>query len=174
MMKQYLEAGKIVNTRGIAGEIKVESYCDTPNILAGLKRVFFDDEGKVSAEVNHGSVYAGYAYLKLCGVTTVEQAQKLKNRVLFADRGDLAVKKGSVFIADLIDLPVIDADKGIVYGKIAEVINRGASDIYRITNGENEYLLPAVKEFVVKIDTDAGVFVRPIPGMFDEAEEVRE
>ena len=173
-MKQYLEAGKIVNTRGIAGEIKVESYCDSPAVFGKLKKVYFDDAGKVSAKITKAGVYDGYAYLKLEGVTTIEQAQKLKNRVIFADRDEIPKAKGSVFIADLIGLAVYDADTGVNYGKVAEVINRGASDIYRIVNGEKEYLIPAVKEFVVGIDLEKGVALRPIEGMIDAAEEVRE
>ena len=173
-MKQYLEAGRIINTRGIAGEIKVESYCDSPAVFGKLKSIWFDDSGKVSAKIVKAGVYDGYAYIKLEGVTSIEQAQKLKNRVIYADRNEIPKAKGSVFIADLIGLAVYDADTGVIYGKVEEVINRGASDIYRVVNGENEYLIPAVKEFVVGIDLEKGVALRPIACMIDAPEEVRE
>ncbi len=172
-MKQYLEAGKIINKRGIKGELKVETYCDTPQALCALKKLYLDPAGKDGRAVLSAKVYKGCGYLLLEGVSTPEQADALRGRVLYADRGDLPLTEGSVFIDDLIGLPVYDTDTGTVYGKVKEVFNRGASDIYAISDGKNEYFVPAVKEFIIAVDTEKGIAVRPIAGMFDQAEEIR-
>ena len=95
-----------------------------------------------------------------------DAARSLRNRIVYAARGDIVLEAGSHFIADLIGLPVIDADSRRVYGEIVDVINRGASDIYVIRTEAGESMMPAVDEFVVEIDLDRGVFVRPIEGMF--------
>ena len=68
---------------------------------------------------------------------------------------------------------VYDADTSADYGVLTEVFNRGASDIYRIEKDGKEYLIPAVKDIVIKIDPDSGIFIRPIPGLIDDAEEIR-
>ena len=62
---------------------------------------------------------------------------------------------------------MIDADNGTVYGTLSETINRGASDIYVVKTANGERMIPAVDEFIDRIDLEKGVFVRPIPGMLD-------
>ena len=86
----------------------------------------------------------------------------------------MELDKDSVFIDDILELPVIDADNGDTYGILKEVFNRGASDIYRVVgkNGK-EYLIPAVKEIIVRIEPQSGIYIRPIPGLIDDAEEIR-
>ena len=97
----------------------------------------------------------------------------MRGMLLYANRDELVIDEDSVFIADLLGCDVVDADTGKVYGTLEEVFNRGASDIYRIVNGKNEYLFPAVDEFVVRAEPGLPILIRPIPGMFDGAEEIR-
>lgn len=171
MKNKYLECGKIINTHGVAGAVKVENRCDTPKILASLKRIYFKDGDRYGEKkVLSGSVMGQFVLLKLEGVTDLDGAAALKNTLIYADREDLPVEEGAVFIADLIGLPVIDVDDGREYGKLSEVINRGASDIYVVDTPAGERMMPAVAEFVKSIDTEKGIFVKPIGGMFDDAE----
>ena len=172
-MKQYLEACEIINVRGLKGEVKVDSFCDSLEVLCGIDTLYFDDNGTCSVKVISAKPYKGFVYLMLESVTTVEQANKLRGKILYADRDDIPVDDGAYFIEDLLGLCVIDADKGKVYGTISDVFNSGASDIYAIKKDEKLYYFPAVDEFIVKTDLDKGVFIRPIRGMFDEAEEIK-
>lgn len=172
-MKEYLEAGKIINKRGLAGELKIESYCDTPQAFCSFTRVFLDDSGKDMRKVLSAKVYREWVYLKIEGVTSAELADKLRGKSVYINRNDMIIGEDSVFIDDILGLDVINADNGRIYGKLDEVFNSGASDIYRVTNGKNEYLIPAVDEFIVEIDFEKGIFIRPIPGMVDDAEEIR-
>ena len=87
---------------------------------------------------------------------------------------DLGVSKiladldeGEYFITDLTGLNVIDANDGRVYGKLSEVINRGASDIYVVDTPNGERMIPAVPEFIDRIELETGIFVTPIEGMLD-------
>ena len=173
---QYLEAGKIINKRGLAGELKIESYCDSPDVFASFPALYLDREGNDRRKVLSAKVYRGFAYLRLAGVESAEEADRLKNRMVYVDRADVRLDETRTLVADLVGLPVIDADTGVTYGIIAEVFNRGASDIYRIVGqgacGNGEYLFPAVKQYIVSMDLEHGVLVRPIPGLFDDAEEV--
>ena len=166
-LKTHLECGKIINTHGINGVVKAESWCDSPEILASLEKVFILENGKMKKyKINSASVFKRFVLLELVGVTTVEDAEKLREKILYLERDDLELEDGEVFIADLIGLPVIDADSGIEYGKVTDVINAGASDIYVIDTPNGEAMMPAVKEYVESIDLEKGVFVRPIEGMF--------
>ncbi len=171
MINRYLECGKIINTHGVAGAVKVENRCDTPKILASLKKIYFKSgEQYRETKVLSGSVMGQFVLLKLDGVADLDGAAALKNTFIYADREDLPIEEGAVFIADMIGLPVINADTGKEYGKLSEVMNRGASDIYVVDTPAGERMMPAVKEFVRSVDVEKGIFVTPIEGMFDDAE----
>ena len=87
-------------------------------------------------------------------------------------RSDIPVKRGAVLIADIIGLPVIDQNSGRVYGRVKDVTDSPASKLYVIETDSGEVLLPGVKEFVKKIDTESGVYITPIPGFFGDGDEI--
>ena len=172
-MKEYLEAGKIINKRGLAGELKVESYCDSPDVFCDFDKIYLDENGKDERKVLSVKLYKEWVYLRIDGVKSAEDADRLRNKLIYVNRNDIDIDEDSIFIDDILGLDVIDADNGTTYGQLDEVFNRGASDIYRVVNGSKEYLIPAVDEIVVEIDTEKGIFIRPIPGLIDDAEEIR-
>ena len=166
MKAKYLDCGKIINTHGTDGAIKLESWCDSPEILAGLKRIYLKrGEEYRPMKVKKASVFKIFVIAKVDGVNSIDEAMALREEVIYADRDDIPVGNGH-FIADLLGLEVIDVDSGVVYGKLSEVINRGASDIYVVSTPDGERMIPAVPEFVRSIDLDKGIFVKPIEGMF--------
>ncbi len=167
MQAAYLECGKIINTHGIDGAVKLESWCDSPDILADLERVFIKEGNTYKQyDVLRASVFKQFVIAKLDGVKDIDAAQALVGTVIYAAREDFELGEGDYFIADLIGLDIIDADSGKVLGKLREVINRGASDIYVIDTPDGERMMPAVEEFVDRIELDSGIYVRPIEGMF--------
>ena len=166
--EKYLECGKIINTHGVKGAVKAESWCDSPEILADLERIYTEEKGRVvEYKVVKGSVFKQFVLFELEGVFGMDAALEMKNKVIYASRDDIELEEGDYFIADLIGLPVIDADSGREYGKITDIINTGASDIYVIKTEKGESMMPAVEEFVKEIDPEKGIFVRPIEGMFE-------
>ncbi len=166
----YIECGKIINTHGFRGGLKLESWCNTPTDLAALKRIFIKSGADAFSEkkMMKASVFKQFVIAEIEGVEDMDSAIALKNTVIYAARADFKLKKGEFFISDLVGLDVIDADTGKVYGTLLETINRGASDIYVVKTETGDKMIPAVKEFIDRIDIERGVFVRPIEGMFDE------
>ena len=144
-VKKYLEAGKIVSVFGIKGEIKVQPWCDGPEFLCGFDTLYYKSG------------------------TPVEEAQKLRNRVLYIDRDDVELDEGCYFVQDLIGLEVVDADSGESYGKITDVSQTGANDVYHITDEKgNVKLIPAIPEVVAETDIEGGVMkITPLEGLFD-------
>lgn len=172
MKQQYLECGKVINKRGIFGELKVECYCDSPDAIKTARVLYGDKDGKEVFDVQSIKDYKGFLYIKLASVTTAEQADLMRGKILFVDRKDVKIEKDSNFIADLVGLEVRDANNGTVYGKVKEVLNYGASDIYVVNDGAKDYMLPAVPGIIVEIDTESHITVNPIQGIFDDAEEI--
>ncbi len=168
MKKEYLEAGKIVTTHGIRGEVKVMPYTDVPELLCEFDRLFI---GKAHEEigVERARVFKSTVIMKLEGVDTPEAAEKLRNKLLYMHRDDLELDEDTYFIQDLIGMEVSDADTGEVYGKLADVMQTGANDVYVIKGENREYLVPAIADVIVSTDTGSGrMTIRPLPGLFDE------
>ena len=102
MNKNYLECGKIINTHGIKGAMKVESWCDSPDVLADLERLWFAKDGTYhSRRVLRASIFRQFVLMDLEGVDSEEAANALRNTVVYAVREDLPLEEGDAFIVDL-------------------------------------------------------------------------
>ncbi len=171
MLQQYLEAGKIVGTHGVKGELRVEPWCDSPAFLKRLKTLYWKQGGELApVAVRSARVHKNLLLVVLEGVTSIEQADVLRGRVLYLDRKDVRLPKDRFFIADLMGVEAFDADTGRCYGKVTEVFKTGANDVYQITDdaGKN-YLIPVVEHVVIETDIEGRrISIRPIKGIFDD------
>lgn len=168
MKNEYLEAGKIVNTHGIRGEVKIMPYCDSPELLCEFDRLFM---GKSLKEIyiERSRVQKNMIICKIEGVDTPEEAEKLRNKMLYMQRDDLELDEDTYFIQDLIGMTVKNADTDEIYGTIDDVFQTGANDVYSIKNGDKSYLIPAIADVVINTDIDSGIMtIRPLEGLFDE------
>lgn len=168
-MKKYLEIGKIVSVQGLKGEIRVEPWCDSPEFLCEFDTLYFD-KGKTPLEVERSRQQKNIVIMKLKGTDTVEQAQLLRNKILYMDREDVELEEGAYFVQDLIGLTVIDIDSGRDYGKICEVSFTGANDVYHIKDKDGAVrLIPAIPDVVISTDIGEGVMkIHVLEGLFDE------
>ena len=173
MRSTYLEGGKICTSHGVRGALKLEHFCDSPRVLAGVKTVYLLEKGEYRPlSVLSASVSGQFVIMTLEGIDTREAAIAMRGRTLYLHREDVPVKKGSMLIVDMIGLPVVHAESGAPLGKISGVSDLAGRRIYEIDYEGRVVLLPDVKEFIKEIDQEAGMRVLPIPGFFDEADEV--
>lgn len=169
MKKEFLECGLVRAPHGVRGILSVESWCDSPRVLASQKRVYilgrdgtYGERAVISASPSADRVLMG-----LEGVDSREAAQAMKNTVLYLRREDIPVAKGAMLIADMIGLPVVDCDTGRVYGEISDVRDGVRYKLYTVKTESGEVILPGVDEFIKGLDAERGLSVRPIPGFFD-------
>lgn len=166
-MKRFLEIGKIVAVQGLKGEIRVDPWCDSPDFLCEFDQLYFN-KGETPVTIVRARPHKNIVLMKIEGVDTPEDAQKLRGKILYMDREDVELEEGCYFVQDLIGLEVIDADDNTVYGKLSQVTATGANDVYHIKNGENEYLIPAIPDVIVKTDIENGqLIIRKMEGLFD-------
>ena len=166
--KKYLECGKLTNTHGVYGAMKTESWCDSVQVLASLTCVYLEKNGKYSPlHVTRASIFKNLVIFEFEEVPDMDTAEMLKGSVIYADREDIPIEEGSVFISDMIGLPVLDADSGESYGTLKDVNNLGASDLYVVATPAGDRFIPAVPEFVKKVDVEKGIYITPIPGLLD-------
>ncbi len=170
MIKEYLEIGEITGTHGVRGEIRLNPWCDSPEFVKGFKTLYFDGNSGCAVKLKSARPHGNVVLLKLDGVDTVEDAQKLRGKVLYMKRSDARLPEGHYFIAELIGCRVYDADDaGKCYGTLTDVSETGANDVWHITNESGEYLIPAIPDVVIKTDVAADcVVIRPLKGIFDD------
>ena len=168
MLKQYLEIGKIVGTHGVRGELRAECWCDSPQFFATFKKLYFV-EGNEKIDVT-SRPHKNMALVKIKGVESVEQADLLRGKVLYVNRKDIRLPKGTNFIQDIIGLEVKDVDSEVVYGKVTEVIKTGANDVYEVKSEDKKaYYIPVIKDVVIETNPKKGVvLIRPMKGIFDD------
>ena len=161
MANQLLECGKIVNTHGIRGEVKIQPWADSPEVLCALPALYIDGAPVAlrSARVHKGNVIA-----LLEGVSDVDQAMLLKNKVVWLNRDDLRLPEGTFFLADLIGLRVVD-EEGQEVGILNEVLSPSRQQVY-VVKGDRELMIPAVPQFILETNVAGGyIKVRLIEGM---------
>lgn len=160
--KKFIEAGKIVNTHGINGEVKIQPWCDSAEFLCGFDCLYINE---TPFKVQSASVHKNCVIARLEGVAAVGMAMALKNSIVCIQRADVQLGEGEYFIADIIGLPVYDEESGAQIGTLSEVLEYPASKIY-VVSGSPERLIPAVPEFIRKVDTvNRAIYVRLIEGM---------
>jgi 16S rRNA processing protein RimM len=164
MKNRFLEAGKIVNTHGVHGEVKLVPWCDSPEFMLDFSKLYLNE---APLHVLSSKVHKGNLILHLEGIDDVESAMRLVGSVLFIDREDAELPEGRIFQADLIGLEVRSASDGRVLGTLIDVLDLPAHPVY-VVRGEKEYLIPAVEEFLVETNPEGGYLrVRLIEGMGD-------
>lgn len=158
-MRKFISVGQIINTHGIKGELKVYPLSDDIKRFRNLSKVYIDGEEK---KVVWCKMQADKVILKLSDIETMEDAVKLKDKYIDVLREDaVTLKEGRYYIADIIGCSVVDTD-GTNYGKISEVLQTGSNDVYWI-KGENEILIPALKDIVLKIDIEnEKITIKPV------------
>lgn len=159
--KKYIEAGKIVNTHGVKGEVKIQVWLDSPEFLRKFKTLYIDSK---PVKLLSGRTHKGFLIAALEGVEDINAAMSLKNKTVFIDRDDAKLPKGAYFLQDIIGARVVDEQGGEI-GTLEDILETPASDVY-VVRGESEHLIPAVDEFILSTDAENGVItVRLIEGM---------
>ena len=161
MKKRYLEAGQIVNTHGVRGEVRIQPWADEAAFLTRFRRFYIDG---APVKVRSCRVHKQMCVAALEGVEDVNAAMALKGKVLFIDREDARLPAGTVFLQDIIGARCVD-ETGRELGTVEDILSEPAASVL-VVQGEREILIPDVPAFVLDKDADAGlVTVRLIDGM---------
>lgn len=158
MKLQFLEAGEIVTTHGVRGEVKVLPWADSPEFLMDYNRVII---GTAEYKVEQCRIQKSCNLVKLSGVDTMEQAQQLRGKIIKIYRVD--APSDLIFAAELMDMEVYCEETCI--GRITDVLDYPGNKVY-VVKGDHEYMIPAVKQFVLSTSLEENKMqVRLIEGM---------
>lgn len=168
-MKQFLEVGKLINTHGIKGELKLELWCDGIDYIKQFKTLYLDDGGNRPLTLLSARAQKNHAIVKFLEITSIDEAEKLKNSILFGNRNDVKIDEDANYIQDIIGCSVVDIESERRYGEVCDVFNYGASDVLDIKTDSGHEYAPVIDEIVKKIDTENHVIlIKYMKGLFNE------
>ena len=158
MKLQFVEAGEIVSTHGVRGEVKVLPWLDCPEMLCEFDRCRI--EGK-DYKIEQCRVQKTCNLVKLNGIDTMEAAQLMRGKTVELYRDD--IDDEVIFAAELIGVEVFCEGEQI--GKIVDVLDYPGNSVY-VVKGKHEYMIPAVSAFILETNMAENTMqVKLIEGM---------
>lgn len=156
-MKDMLQVGAITSTHGLQGEVKVFPTTDDPKRYSQLKEVWLDT-GKemLELEIQRVKYFKQFVIVKFKGIDRIEDVERYVKKSLYVTRENaVELEEDEYFIADLIGLNVIDEDSKKL-GTLSDVLATGANDVYVVTKGDSEILIPAIGDCILEVNVEDG------------------
>lgn len=164
-----IPTGIIVNTHALAGEVKVVPWSDEAEFLLAFDE--FEIQGIGAVKVKSARLAGVNVLIHFCGYDHIDQAVRLKGRQIAVRREKVKLEPGVYFHQDLIGCEVVDEKTGVLYGKVRQIMRTGANDVYVVSDGGREVLIPAIADVIARTDIEAGkIWITPIKGLFDDDE----
>lgn len=157
-MYNYLQIGKIINIHGVMGEVKVIPLTDDPARFKKLKWVYIEINNSLEKfNITGVKFFKNTVIVKLDGIDTPENAEKLKEHFMVVDREHaVSLPDDTFFVCDIIGASVYD-ENGILLGELVNVLQTGSNDVYVVRDSNNsEILIPALKSVVKKVSVKDG------------------
>ncbi len=167
----FLAVGKVRRPHGVAGDVLVEVYTDFPERLQ-TKAVVYAGEAHVPLTIRRQRIHNDGILLGFEEFTTPEQVGRFRNQILYIVVADaVELPEGEFYYHELLGLSVLD-ESGESLGKVTEIIQTGANDVYAVTDeAGKEILLPAIAEVVLDVDLDTRIIkVHLLPGLVEEGD----
>lgn len=167
MENKILEIGKVVNTHGIRGELKIQPWCDDPSIFNELEYIYID--GK-KFNITRSRFHKACEIVAVEGINNINEAEILKNKTVTIEREMLGeLPEGTYYIADILGLDVKTTD-GKYLGIVDNVISTGSNDVYEVKReGKKPLLLPVIDDVIDEVNISGGyINVTLIKGLADD------
>ena len=158
-----VKIGVIVKPVGLSGEVKVYNFSDSKERFKELEGVFAGDLWRT---IEKARFLKENVILKLSGIDGIDEAEKARGTELFIDAALLPeLPEGEFYIRDIIGFSVFE-ESGVLLGRLTDVIQGSAQDLFEVEVGEKKALIPAVEEFIKDIDTgNKKITVKLIEGL---------
>lgn len=160
-MEDLLQVGVITGTHGLKGEVKVFPTTDDKERFLDLEEVLLDTGDELlELKVEYCKFFKKFVFVKFEGLDEINEVEKYKRCPLLVTRDNaVELEEDEYFVADLLGLTIID-DSGVTIGKLENVIETGANDVYEVlTEDGGRILLPAIKECILDVDMEEGIIL---------------
>lgn len=160
-MEDLLQVGVITGTHGLKGEVKVFPTTDDKERFLDLEEVLLDTGDELlELKVEYCKFFKKFVFVKFEGLDDINEVEKYKRCPLLVTKDNaVELEEDEYFVADLLGLTIID-DSGVTIGKLENVIETGANDVYEVlTEDGGRILLPAIKECILDVDMEEGIIL---------------
>ena len=166
-MEKELFAAEIVNTHGIRGEVKAICHTDSAEFFNNIKNIRLEPSN-ASFVLTASRPHKGAVLLKLKGVDTIEDAEKLVGQKIYVQRSEARLPEGRYYITDIIGLKVI-SEEGEEIGTVIDVFRTGSNDVFEVKRkGLKNAYIPHIDDIVKEIDLEKGITIHVMEGLLDE------
>lgn len=170
MAKEFLEAGKIVSTHGLKGEMRLQPWSDDASFLSSFESVFLDENGEREVRIISAKAHKNICLLRLEGIDSIEKAEALRNNIIYIKKSSATLEEGSFFIDDIIGIDIIDEQSGETLGVVSDVQPYPANDVWFVkTPADKQVLIPNVPAVVKKVSLeDNCAYICKMKGLFED------
>jgi len=169
---QYIETGVFVGTHGVKGELRLSPWSDSPDFLLAFDTLYINsiNEEKQIIKIKSSRIHKRIVLIEIENINTIDEAESLRNKIVYIKRDNIKLKDGDYLIIDLIGCEVFDNDTHEKYGTISDVSKTGANDVWHIkADNKKEYLIPSIPDVVNEVDIkNKKILITPLKGIFDE------
>ncbi len=150
----YIYVGKIVNTHGIKGELRIRSNFDKKDIIFKPDFTLYIGEGHVPEKIVTYRVHKEFDMVTFEGYNNINQVLNYLKLNVYVKRSDLKLENDEYILDDLIGLDVVE--DGIVLGKVSEIVYNGINILISVL-GEKNFYIPKNGNFIKKVDLEKGI-----------------
>ncbi|OOB77567.1 MAG: 16S rRNA processing protein RimM [Epulopiscium sp. Nele67-Bin001] len=169
-MVEMFSIGKVVNTHGIKGELRVLPTTDDMSRFKQLKTIFVENNEIKEYEIEAARLHKTFVLVKLKGIDDIDSAEHLKGSILKIKRTDSSpLKEDEYYISDLYGLNVV-TEEGEELGVLDDILFSAANDVYVVKSDERtkDLLIPAIKQCIINVDIEKNVMVvRLLEGLLE-------
>lgn len=166
---EFIAVGKIINTHGIKGEVKIYPYTDEVKRFSDFRILYLGNK-KLKVEVESVKYHKGIVIMKFKNLNDINEVILYKDEIIYIDyESRISLPENHYFIFDLLECEVVDL-AGKTLGYISDVLEFASNDVYTVRDNKNnkEYLIPAVKEFIKEVNiSEKRIIIDPIEGMIE-------
>lgn len=167
MKKEFLKIGKIVGTHGVRGMVRIDPWADSGAFLKHFSTFYLDDKSEI--KLTNITPHKNVVIAKIAGVDTIEQAETFRGKELSVLRSDMPEIGGRYYIEEIIGATVKNSETGEVLGTLTDVLQTGANDVWQVSKGGKDYLLPVIKELDINVSLeDDLITLKPLKGIFED------
>ena len=170
MAKEFLEAGKIVSTHGLKGEMRLQPWSDDASFLSSFESVFLDKDGTNEHKIISAKAHKNICLLRLEGIDSIEKAENLRNKIVYIRKSNASLEEGSFFVDDIIGINIVDEASGENLGTVSDVQSYPANDVWFIKTPDNkQVLIPNIPFVIKKVSLEENrVYIYKMKGLFED------
>ena len=162
---EFIKIGKIINTFGIKGELKLDVYTDFIDERFKKDTTVYVGEDKIAFVMKNFKIHKDYLLIQFKDNEDINLVEKYKNMYVYKSKDDIKpLKEGEYYFSDLINLDVY-VNEGLI-GKVIKVESGIRSNYLRINTNDQEKLVPFLPAFIEKVDLqNKKIVVKKIEGL---------